>query len=241
MTVAWKLEGDVFYLTCSAIECQGRIACVHTYDYMTSTSPNDLQVPVGKARLPMAAEFPNVAPGGLHAGMTAEKLAYFEVEASEPINDYGSRKILLPTHEHTGEFLMMLNPEDAIVSIYESLKEFVNNQVTYKDGDKFGNCQASSHKWQMQLELQQLTKFVDRYPMLKFWDLLSKLQTGSCAVCMWKRSEPIAAATAADSGLGVLDMANADLNKLASQFPLAVDDSFANVQNQIAYFNSDVF
>jgi hypothetical protein len=99
---------------------------------------------------------------------------------------------------------MMLNPEDAIVSIYETTQEFVNSQVVYSQGDQFGNCNGTSHRMNMQNELNFLKPFLDLKPMLRMWDLLSKLQTGSCVVCMWKRGAANVNAGSTANGLGNL-------------------------------------
>jgi hypothetical protein len=172
---------------------------------MTSAPPEELVIPEGLVRLPMAGEFPNWA--GLGEGgskeLTEEKVGSFDVAVSSPLNSYGTRSIHLPTTE--GEhFLMMLNPEDAIVSIYETTQEFVDSQVVYQVGDRFGNCNGPSHKMSTQNELNFLAPFLDDKPMMRMWDLLSKLQTSSCIVCMWNRGAANTKAGSAASGLGSL-------------------------------------
>lgn len=203
MSAKWKQLGDAWMLECSASQCAGLITCTHTFDTMTSVEPSDVDVPDGKIRLPMAGEFPNVGSMRDGMAMTAERFGTFDVDVSAPINDYGTRKVMLPTVE-TPQFLMMLNPEDAIVSIYRTVQEFINSQVGYQPGDAFGNCSGSSHRIQSQKELSLLANFIDAKPMIKMWDLLSKLQTGSCIVCMWRRAEANTSASAAASGLGSL-------------------------------------
>lgn len=198
----WKEMNRTWSLNCPNSECAGLLACIHMYDQMTASLPEDLQVPDGKVRLPMAGEFPNVAQAAVST--TVEKLGSFDVQVSQKLNGYGMRKLELVT-VNGPVFLMMLNPEDSIVSIYQVTREFVNNQVDYLEGDRFGNCKAPSHRMDMQLQLARLEKFVDTVPMLKMWDLLSKLQTASCIVCMWKRTQSgVAAGNANASGLGNL-------------------------------------
>lgn len=205
MTVNWQSIGGATALVCDMISCDGLTACIHTFDLMTSAPPEDLIIPEGMVRLPMAGEFPNwagVGEGGSKS-LTEEKVGSFDVLVSAPMNDYGTRAISLPTQEGV-HFLMMLNPEDAIVSIYETIQEFVNSQVAYLEGDRFGNCSSSTHRVNMQKELNFLVPFDNLNPMLRFWDLLSKLQTGSCIVCMWKRGSANLNAGSSASGLGGL-------------------------------------
>lgn len=205
MSVNWRTVGEVKWLKCDMASCDGLIVCTHTYDTMTHATPEDLQIPDGRVALPMAGEFPKwAAVGTPNHELTEEKTGSFVVWVSSSLNDYGTRSIELPTWMSGSHFLMMLNPEDAIVSIYQTAQEFVNSQVAYEQGDRFGNCSSSSHRINMQNELNFLEPFVDLKPMLKFWDLLSKLQTGSCIVCMWKRGAANINAGATANGLGSL-------------------------------------
>lgn len=206
MSVAWRKVGDVTLLGCDMISCDGLLVCTHTFDFMTHAAPEDLQIPDGRVALPMAGEFPRWVSGGMFGAqesLTEEKVGAFAVLVSAPLNDYGTRSIELPTTEGS-HFLMMLNPEDAIVSIYETTQEFINSQVAYKEGDRFGNCSGPSHRIGMQAELDFLVPFLDLKPMLRMWDLLGKLQFGSCVVCMWKRGAANVNAGSTASGLGNL-------------------------------------
>lgn len=134
--------------------------------------------------------------------LTSERFGSFDVDISDKINSYGTRKIKLIT---PGEnyFIMMLNPEDAAVSIYEAIVEFVKAQVFYSEDLQFASCKAQSHNTRTQTELASLEKFIETYPMIEIWDLLSKLTTNSCICCMWKRSIN-AVSDAGASGLGNL-------------------------------------
>ena len=200
--VRWKLD-DVWHLECDR---HGFIPCTHTYDYLTRPigGGEGVDLPSGTAvRLQLAGEFPNpIAAAGPAAPLTMEKFGSFDVDVSDKINSYGTRKIKLIT---PGEnyFIMMLNPEDAIVSIYEAVVEFVKTQVFYSDEVKFASCKGPTHNFRMQNDLAKLERFIETYPMLEVWDLLSKLTTNSCIACMWKRSVN-AAPDAGASGLGNL-------------------------------------
>lgn len=234
MTVVWTQDSGVWYLNCDNPSCSRLIACTHTYDHMTTGSADDLQITSGKTCLPMSGEFPDIALR-LNDQLTIEKLGFFDVLVSEPINSYGTRKVQIAT-KGDPVFLMMLNPEDAIVSIYQAVHEFVNTQVSYTDGDRFGSCKGSSHKIGMQQELDALSMLADVYPMLEFWDKLSKLTTGSCVVCMWKRSQ-VVPADANASGLGSLDLMVADEKQTATgMFMQAIDDAFADDQRLLAHW-----
>ncbi len=201
MSTMWVEKGRVWYLECT--DCPDAISCVHTVDMMMSAGAPDLIIPTGTVVLPMAGEFPDFDKPAIDGAMTSERLGSYRVKISETINSYGTRKVSIAT---LGEpvFLMTINPEDSVVSIYDATDKFVNTQVFYTGGDKFGNCRAPNHSMQRQMELDKLAKVSSSYPMLKFWDLLSKLTTSSCVVCMWKRNEPVTVPDANASGLGSL-------------------------------------
>lgn len=242
MTVGWMLDDGIWYLKCNLRTCTGMIACPHTYDRMTTGSSDDLQIPSGFATLPMSGEFPAVGDNlfRFDGKLTAEQLGSFDVLVSDPINAYGTRKVEIVT-TNLPVFLMMLNPEDAIVSIYQALHEFVNTQVSYTGSDRFGSCKGSGHKMSMQVELEILSTFTDVHPMLEFWDKLSKLTTNSCIVCMWKRAKPVMAGADA-SGLNNLDLLAADEKQTATaMFQPAENDPWNDDEAILRSFKSRGF
>lgn len=205
MSTLWVERNQVWYLECQREECTGLSSCIHSVDEMMSLSATELLIPTGRVSLPMAGEFPELGVFGarVDSSLTGEKLGSFKVDVSRQINSYGTRKISITT---PGDpvFLMMMNPEDAIVSIYTAMNHFIKTQVVYGEGDRFGNCRGASHTMTMQTALDAYARVADKYPMLKFWDLVSKLTTNSCVLCMWKRHEKVTVPDANASGLGSL-------------------------------------
>lgn len=205
MTTLWVEKNSVWHLECQEVGHTDMVACVHTVDAMMSSSSDELAPPSGSVSLPMAGEFPYYVAGTpLNAQLTTERLGSFKVKISDTINAYGTRKISILSNHANPIFLMTLNPEDAIVSIYRAVDTFVNTQVVYTGGDKFGSCRGPNHTMGAQKELDFLTRVVKTYPMLEFWDKLSKVTTKSCVVCMWRRHEPVTMPDANASGLGSL-------------------------------------
>jgi len=202
MSVTWEREGTLWYLDCDL--CQDTFSCTHTYDLVTTPGVEiEFILPEGRIRFPLAGEFPVPGIQVAMAQMTREELGYFDIEVSKPINSYGTRKVSLTTFNEP-IFLMTFNPEDALVSIYITLLGFIDNQVIYPDGDKFESCRGNGHTVATQTILAQLNLMVTDYPMLKTWDLLSKLTTNTCVVCMWKRTKPVPA----DAGTSAFGLGN---------------------------------
>jgi hypothetical protein len=194
-------DNGVWYLKCSKPECTDLFACVHTVDAMMTSPAEDLLIPSGITSLPMAGEFPD--PAAPNDQLTSEKLGSFKVQVSDAINAYGTRKVSIVTPTDPA-FLMTMNPEDAIVSIYTALKHFINSQVFYVGGDRFGSCKSPDHRMSTQGLLNWLTGLVGAYPMLEFWDKVGKLTLNACVVCMWNRHKPVVVPGPDDSGLGSL-------------------------------------
>jgi hypothetical protein len=193
--VEWVPQNGLHHLQCS--ECSSD-TCVHIYDFVTTPLNSDQAIPLGSIELPMSGEFPVSTQLGV---LTEERMGNFVVYVSGTMNSYGTRSVDLVGQQGVLHFVMTFNPEDAITSIYTTLFEFINTQVTYKPNDRFGTCMSPNHSINRQKELDKLKPLLGAYPMMKTWDLLSKLISNSCIVCMWRRSAPVPTFDASTSGL----------------------------------------
>jgi hypothetical protein len=199
LVVDWTFD-DFWYLDCSQ---HTGVTCIHRYDYMTGGGESEHKLPTGRVRLPLSGEFPTPNAITQQVAMTREMLGSFDIQVSDKMNAYGTRKIHIHTYNNT-VFLMTFNPEDPLVSIYSSFVEFIRSQVGYPQGERLTSCRAQSHGPTEQDQLEFLDPLVSVYPILREWDLISRLTSQSCIACMWKRSMPAVLPTADASGLGNL-------------------------------------